>query len=143
MRITKKSIQKRKKFTTIVIFATIYTIISIFFTRTNVSAGIQDSNLVKNRVEGVYAVAPLSDKTHLYYLQKYTLNGKISYCIELGKPITTELYNSTTNIKEQEEITNLSREKLEYIKALAYFGYGYQGKIDDKYYMATQELIWE
>ena len=143
MRIIKRRTKKRKKITMIVTFASIYTIISIFFTRTNVKAGIQDSTLVKNRIEGVYAIAPLSDKTHLYYLQKYTLNGKISYCIELGKPITTEIYNSTTNINDQEEITNLSREKLEYIKALAYFGYGYQGNSNDKYYMATQELIWE
>ena len=98
MRIIKKRFQKRKKFSIIVTFTAIYTIISIFFTRANVKAGIQDSTLVKNRIEGVYAIAPLNDKTHLYYLQKYTLNGKISYCIELGKPITTEIYNSTTNI---------------------------------------------
>ena len=136
---SKKIILKTKKKK---ILATLLLII-ITAIGTSVKAGIQDSTLIKNRIEGIYAVAPLSDKTHLYYLQRYTLNGKISYCIELGKDITTDIYNSETNSEEQEKITKLNKEKLDYIKALAYFGYGYKNHNDDKYYMATQELIWE
>ena len=108
-----------------------------------VNAGTKDSTLIKNRIEGVYAIAPLSDKTHLYYLQKYTLNGITSYCIELGKDITTDIYNSTSNETEQQNITKLTKEQLNYIKAIAYFGYGYLNHNDDKYYMAAQEIIWE
>ena len=108
-----------------------------------VKAGIKDSVLVKNRIDGIYAIAPLNDKTHLYYLQMYTLNGITSYCIEMGKDITTEIYNSTENEIEQINISKLNKEQLDYIKAVAYFGYGYKTHIDNKYYMATQEIIWE
>lgn len=122
---------------------TITFIVSTLFLKNKVYAGIRDSKLVRNKVEGIYAVAPLSDKTHLYNLEIYKINGKTSYCIEIGKKITTEIYNSTENLKEQEALTNLSKEQLEYIKAIAYFGYEYPNHDDNKYYMAAQELIWE
>ena len=118
-------------------------IILVIILNSSVKAGIQDSLLKKNRIEGIYAIAPLSDKTHLFYLQQYTLNENVAYCIELGKDITTEVYNSTTDQQEQERITNLNSEQLEYIKTIAYFGYGYKEHNKKEYYMAAQELIWE
>ena len=125
-----------------------YLIISIILTFTlilglNVYAGTQDSTLTRTITSGIYAVAPLSDRTHLYNFEIYTVNNKVAYCIEIGKSITTTTYNSTTNSSEQEQITNLSKEKLNYIKTIAYFGYRYPGHEDKKYYMAAQELIWE
>ena len=63
IKLTKK-IKKGKK---IILLMPI--IISILLVVTKVYAGTQDSNLVRNQVEGVYAVAPLSDKTHLYNLE--------------------------------------------------------------------------
>ena len=109
----------------------------------NVKAGTQDSTLVRNKIDGIYAIAPLSDKTHLYNLEIYKVNNKISYCIEIGKKITTSTYDSTYSDIQQQNITKLSLDQLNYIKALAYFGYGYTNHTDNKYYMATQELIWE
>ena len=109
----------------------------------NVYAGTNDSALVRNKIDGIYAIAPLSDRVHLYNLEVYKMNGKNTYCIEIGKSITTAIYNSTDDINEQRIITNLSDEQLDYIKALAIFGYEYQNHTDIKYYMATQELIWE
>ena len=108
-----------------------------------VYAGTKDATLIRNKIDGIYAVAPLSDKIHLYNFEMYTLNGKTTYCIEIGKKITTDTYNSTTNTNEQKTITNLNDDKLNYIKAIAYFGYGYPSHNDNKYYMAAQELIWE
>ena len=109
----------------------------------NVYAGTNDSILVRNQIDGIYAIAPLSDRTHLYNLEIYKMNGKTSYCIEIGKKITSETYNSTDNTNEQQAITNLTKEQLEYIKAISYFGYEYSNHTDIKYYMASQELIWE
>ena len=108
-----------------------------------VYAGTKDATLIRNKIDGIYAVAPLSDKIHLYNFEMYTLNGKTTYCIEIGKKITTDTYNSTTNTNEQKTITNLNDDNLNYIKAIAYFGYGYPSHNDNKYYMAAQELIWE
>ena len=137
IKLTKK-IKKGKK---IILLMPI--IISILLVVTKVYAGTQDSNLVRNQVEGIYAVAPLSDKTHLYNLEIYEVNGKIAYCIQLGRPVTTNIYNSTQDITEQSKITKFTPKKLEYIKIISYFGYGYKGHNDYKYYMAAQEMMWE
>lgn len=122
-------------------------LIIIIFTILNlvipVKAGVKDSTLVRTKIDGIYAVAPLSDKTHLYNLEIFKMNGKVSYCIEIGKKITTDIYNSTDILNEQQSITNLNETKLDYIKAIAYFGYEYENHHDIKYYMASQELIWE
>ena len=99
----------------------------------NVKAGTNDSNLVRNKIDGIYAIAPLSDRVHLYNLEIFRMNGKTTYCIEIGKSITTEIYNSTEDINEQRMITNLSNEQLDYIKALTIFGYEYQNHTDIKY----------
>ena len=69
----------------------------------NVYAGTKDSTLVRNQIEGIYAIAPLSDKTHLYNLEIYKMNGKVTYCIEIGKKITSTIYNSTDILKEQKK----------------------------------------
>lgn len=63
-------------------------------------------------------------------------NGKIAYCIEPGVGITTTIYDSSKSL-------NLSKEKSDYLELLGYFGYEYPTHKTTKYYLATQELIWE
>ena len=129
--------------------AQISMLITILVFTTSVHAGNKDSTLVRNQVDGIYAIAPLSDKTHLYNLEMYTVNGKTAYCIEIGKKITSTIYNSTTDENEQINISKLTKKQLDYIKLLSYFGYKYPGDLQTnphntkEYYMATQELIWE
>ena len=125
------------------------TLIIIFLlSQTKVSAGAKDSTLVRNTQSDILAVAPLSDRIHLYYLELYTINGTPSYCIELGKNITSTTYNSTLVESEQLNITKLTKQQLDHIKVISHFGYQYKkdGVIINnsrEYYMATQELIWE
>lgn len=123
-------------------------IIIILLSQTKVSAGAKDSTLVRNTQSDILAVAPLSDRIHLYYLELYTINGIPSYCIELGKSITSTTYNSTLVESEQLNITKLTKQQLDHIKVISHFGYQYKkdGVIINnsrEYYMATQELIWE
>ena len=118
-------------------------LLTIFNLILPVKAGVKDSTLVRTKIDGIYAIAPLSDKTHLYNLEIFKMNGNVSYCIEIGKKITSDTYNSTDILNEQKNITNLSETDLDHIKAVAYFGYGYENHQDIKYYMASQELIWE
>ena len=110
---------------------------------TSVHAGTNDSVLIRNKQYDVYAIAPLSDRTHLYNLEMYTINDTPAYCIELGKSITNTTYNSIDNIEEQKRITNLTNTQLEYIKLVSFFGYLYKNHTSREYYMATQEIIWE
>ena len=106
---------------------------------TYVDAGMNDSTLVKNRVDDVYAIATVNGVQRIFYLNMYTMNGRVAYCIDLGTDIITDIYNSTDNFLS----TSLSASYIDYIKLMGYFGYLYDGHDDYQYYMAAQELIWE
>ena len=143
----KKEIKKRikriiKKLYILILF------IALLMVTTSVHAGTKDSVLIRNKQNDIFAIAPLSDRTHLYYLEMYTINNIPTYCIELGKKITTTTYNSTTDREEQKKLTKLTNAQLDFINLVSYFGYNYKenGKVihtEREYYMATQEIIWE
>ncbi len=123
-------------------------ILLLLITNTSVHAATNDSLLVRNKQDDIFAIAPLSDRVHLYNLEMYTINNIPTYCIEIGKSITSTTYSSTDNQEEQKRITNLTKEQLEYLNLIAYFGYQYQERNTNihnarEYYMASQELIWE
>ena len=120
----------------------------LFIGKTSVNAKENDSTLIRNKQDNIFAVAPLSDRTHLYYLEMYSINNIPTYCIEIGKSITTTTYNSTDNLDEQKRITKLTEAQLNYINLVTYFGYLYEENgvklhKEKEYYMATQEIIWE
>lgn len=70
--------------------------------------------------------------------KKYYMDGKIVYCVEPGAPIyTNDYYGSDASLSD------LSSDVLSKISLIGYFGYDYPGHGTDKYFMATQELIWE
>lgn len=121
-----------------ILIGIIFLIILVFKGRM-VDAGSNDSVIEKNRVENIYAVANVRGEDHLYYLNMYTLNNIVSYCIELGVDITSEIYNSTYDFS----VSNLSDSQIDYIRDVSYFGYGYTNHNDYRYYMATQGIIWE
>ena len=113
--------------------------IILIITTITVNAGTQDSNLERTTIDNVYAIANLEDGKHLYNLEIYKMNNRTAYCLEIGKKITTNTYNSTTDLTT----TGLSNEQIEYIKKIMYYGYDYSNHNDYRYYMAAQELIWE
>ena len=113
-------------------------IITFLLTINYVNADIDDSKLVKNRYDNIYAVYDGIDRVHLYYAQKYMLNDITAYCIEPGLGIDTDTYSSTTDWS----LTNLDKETINAIRLIAYYGYDYPEHDTMKYYLATQELIW-
>ena len=104
-----------------------------------VNAGINDNTIVKNRYDGVYGVYDGPDRIHLFYAQRYTLNGVTAYCIEPAVAIDTDTYSSTTDWS----ITGLSSDVIRYIRLVAYYAYDYEGHNTMNYYLAAQELMWE
>ena len=82
---TRKERIKRIKYLQLLLIMPI--IILVLIKTTHVKAGIQDSTLVRNQKDGIYAIAPLSDKTHLYNLEMYQVNNKTAYCIEIVKKV--------------------------------------------------------
>lgn len=113
--------------------------ISSFFCIDKVKADVNDTTLTKDVIPDIYAVYQDTDRTRFFYAQILRVNNDIAYCIELGVDINTNIYSSTSNL----EISNLPKEKLNYIRLLAYYGYNYTNHKTNKYYLATQELIWE
>ncbi len=113
--------------------------IALFIMCNYTYADINDSTLVKNRYDNVYAVYDAPDRVHIYYAQRYTLNGITAYCIEPGLGIDTDIYSST----EDWQITNLTSELRNKIRLIAYYGYDYPNHNTMYYYLATQELIWK
>lgn len=132
-----KARDERKKFFRKWIFLIVF--IFLCFRGVFVQAGMNDSKLEKNRMDGFYAIAKFNGEEHLYYLDMYTLNGIVSYCIELGKRVTTDWYHSTENFS----LSSLSEKAKKYVQKISYFGYLYPGHDSHFYYMAAQELIWE
>lgn len=100
----------------------------------------KEVTLVKDRIDNVYIhYYDLNyDKIRFLYANKYIFEDSIAYCIELGKPIDSNIYTYTTDFEEH----NISSENIDYLKLITYYGYNYPGHNTDKYYMATQELIW-
>ena len=114
-------------------------VIVLFYCSNYVDAGMNDSLIEKNRMDGVYAVATIDGRTRIFYLNMYELNDRVSYCIDLGVDVTTEIYNSTNDFS----VSYLSKEQIEFIRSISYYGYKYVGHDDYRYYMAAQEIIWE
>ncbi len=89
---------------------------------------------------GYYAYTVLDGSPRLFYLKSYSFNNRLAFCIELGKSIPDNVYSYSTAY----ESLGYTKEQIEYISLIAYYGYGYPGRIDNyAYLMATQELIWE
>jgi len=68
-----------------------------------------------------------------------TYNGLPVYCIEPWIPIS---WDDVYNVGTLEDYEKLSAQKKEHIAELSYFGYGYGEHQNEKYYVATQYLIW-
>ena len=114
-------------------------IISLIASTTIVNAGIKDSRIEKHRYNDAFAVYDGTDRVHLFYAQRYTLNGDTAYCIEPGVAIDTEIYSSS----EDWNISGLSSDIKRYVRLAAYYGYDYTGHQTRNYYLAAQELMWE
>ncbi len=70
----------------------------------------------------------------------YTVDGKITYCVEPGVEVTTYSYHSVTfnNANLPYDIN-----KLKEVELIGYYGYEYPGHQTNRYRVATQALIWE
>ena len=67
------------------------------------------------------------------------VNGKVAYCLDPTILLRNDTYSSSNDFS----LTNISEEQLNYLEVVSYFGYGYPGRVDTNYYLATQEIIWE
>lgn len=104
----------------------------------NVSADTK--TLVSERFDNTYVYYYDSNLGRTRYLEasKYSFDGRTAYCLEIGKRISSSLYVPLSSF----DGSGISDDDLEFIKVISYYGYDYPGHRTDKFYMATQELIW-
>ena len=98
------------------------------------------SRLELYRIPNVYS-SQLNMDTNQYssYRQnRYVMDGKTVYCVEPGVDINTRDY-SLYDLS----YSDFSDDILEKISLIGYYGYDYPGHSTDRYFLATQELIWE
>lgn len=80
--------------------------------------------------------AKLEGSTEFIELTIMNIDENIAYSLEAVKAPTQVLY------KKKEDLSDLTKDKIDYLEAIAYYGYD-KNNPDAKMYMATQELIWE
>ena len=118
--------------------------IFLFMISINVYADENDTFFMSRTFTDVFAVQEYSSGgKRLYYAKQYLMTKnnitEIGYCIELGANLGATYYSSTSDYN----LVGLSDEDARYIKLVAYYGYQYNNHYDYKYYLATQEIIWE
>lgn len=95
--------------------------------------------LVKDNYQNIYYVQNGLPEHYGSDIQfKFTLNGKIAFCLDpklsikhyeyFGIPLTDTTYDLNTQ---------------DYLNKVIYYGYDYPNHQNERYYMATQALIWE
>lgn len=95
--------------------------------------------LVKDNYQNIYYVQNGLPEHYGSDIQfKFTLNGKVAFCLDpklsikhyeyFGIPLTNTTYDLDTQ---------------DYLNKVIYYGYDYPNHQNERYYMATQALIWE
>ena len=69
-------------------------------------------------------------------------DNSFAYCIEPGKSIDESKMIDGYD-KNHASIANLTAQQWERIKLLSFYGYGYEGHLDIKWYVITQFMIWQ
>lgn len=122
------------------IFKFMLTFLLVFsFTLFKADAEENDSILKTEYIDNVYAYHYKNGVLMSYGKLPYRYqNGRLSYCIEPWKIISTNNYSSNTDWS----ISGYSENDKIQMELIAHYGYGYEGHNTKEYYMATQELIW-
>lgn len=104
--------------------------------------GVNSANaavITEDKIANVYANQNYNGKELSASFGYMYADGFIAYCIDPGVSLKIGEYQKNYNFNFK-NIDNKKKEKLELI---AYYGYEYPGHSTEKYYYATQALIWE
>lgn len=100
---------------------------------------VKAENIIYKPLQNIYFNLTVDGVTKSNKVTAFILGNRIAYCIEPGKDINTTNYDAYKDWSK----TNLSKETIDYIEKVGYYGYEYPGHQTDRYYIATQELIWK
>lgn len=104
-----------------------------------VQAGSQDTHITRKMIPKVFSNVVIQGRTYWSQMGYLYANGILAYCIEPEVGLSEFIYDSYLDFGI-EGLTPIQKEQMELI---ATYGYQYSGHQSDRYYMATQELLWE
>lgn len=93
-------------------------------------------------IDNIY-ISKYQYSNNTIYYQKARLfrevnTNEVAYCIE---PFV--FFNENSTYESSIDINSLSKEKMDTIKRIAYYGYGYKNHYEIKWYAITQFMIWQ
>ena len=108
----------------------IFILLLILFTCITVKAK-EISKLEIKWIPNVYYNYKKNNLTYWGQLGYLYVDGKIAYCLEINKTLTTTEYQLSNEVISDDKIL-----------LAGYFGYGYNNEVNLKDYIATQKIIW-
>ncbi|MBQ9011697.1 MAG: thioester domain-containing protein [Bacilli bacterium] len=102
------------------------------------NGSVHAENITYERLNDTYYNLTVDGNTTSNHVTKFYLDGRLAYCIDPGMPINTKTYNSSTSWPN-----TLTDEQKQQIEKIGYYGFEYPNHQTDRYYVATQELIWK
>ena len=81
-------------------------------------------------------------KTQEKMIRRKSDNAPV-YCIQADIKLISGVVNGIVDEDTMASMTNLSKEQMDRIRLIAYYGYGYGNHTSPEWYYATQMLIWQ
>lgn len=121
-----------------ILFGFLFVLMSIF-TGTQNAIAATAVRLTTKWIPGVYYVKTDGVNGSANQFRYWSIDGKVTFCIEADPRITTYNYLQHEGLIE----SPYSQEISQLIELIGHYGYDYPGHQTLKYRMATQKLIWE
>lgn len=113
-------------------------ILLIVLMMTSISS-VKAANITENKISNVFANQTYQGRELSASFGYMYANDVIAYCVDPGIPLKIGYYDKTLDFGYK----NIDKTKKERMQLIAYYGYQFPGHNSEKYYFATQALIWE
>ena len=91
----------------------------------------------------LYLKTPTVEKYKNMYEIINQTTGEHVYCIEPGVVLKDGIFGAYQYLDMIPEDLGITEDEWNYLRTIAYYGYGYQDRTDIKWYAATQFIIWD
>ena len=114
------------------------------FAKTNVLAE-ENYIYLGDKIPGIrlYLKTPTVEKYKNMYEIINRDTGEYVYCIEPGVVLKNGNFKAYQDLSKISHDLGITNEDWNYLRTIAYYGYGYRDRSDIKWYAATQFMIWE
>ena len=117
----------------------------LFITFKTIEAAEQNYITLGSQIPGVrlYLKTPTVEKYKGMFLIYNQTTGEPVYCIEPGVVLKNGSFTAYPYLDMIPKDLGITEDDWNYLRTIAYYGYGYRERTDLKWYAATQFMIWE